>query len=254
MRFLFCEFRRIFFSSYFFTGVIGVAAAQFLSIYKVVGINTSVYTTYICAVYFIPYLMSFMFCALPYAQSFCEDIEHSYIRQIIMRKELRSYTALRVILIYLSAVVTMVLVTLIFVALIRLKVPWIRVDDAIGRDILAQIFINSGNYILYFFVHSIYSGILAAFLVLLAVYASLFWKNKLWILSMPFMVYCLLTYYLRRVFENIPQLDISVMFNPAYNVWNNALISIVWPIGISIILTVIIGRRIYLKLGRMCNG
>lgn len=254
MRYLSIEFRRVFLSFRFLLGIIGVAFSQFMSIYKVADMQTSVYTTFMCAIYFIPYIMSLLFCAMPSAQSFCEDLDHNYLHQILLRKSLKTYVVLRITMIYLSAIITMVAGTFIFIMIVHIKLPWVDVADHFSNDILAGIFFKKNSYVFYFIVHSFFSGILAAFLALLAAYASLFWPNKLFVLSMPVISYCFLIYYLRNIFKNIPQLDIGVMFNPAYNVWNKEVLSIMWPIEIGAALFIILGICIYKKLGRICNG
>ena len=79
------EYRRTFLSHNFYVGILGVAFSYFYSIYKVSGISNSIYNTYTVAVYFIPFVLSLTFCALPYAQSLCEDMENKYIQQIMLR-------------------------------------------------------------------------------------------------------------------------------------------------------------------------
>lgn len=147
MRCLLIEFRRAFFSPRFLSGIIGVAFSQFMSIYKVADKQESVYMTFMCALYFIPYIMSMMFCALPYAQSFCEDMDYNYLQQILLRKNLKIYVILRITMIYLSAIMTMVAGTLIFIMLIHIKLPWASVTDHFSNDILAEIFFEKNNYI-----------------------------------------------------------------------------------------------------------
>lgn len=254
MRYLLTELRRTFCSFRFLVGVMGVVFSQFFSIYKVSGMQTSVYMTFICALYFIPYIMSLIFCAMPYAQSLCEDMEYGYLQQILLRKDLKAYTALRIVTIYLSAAAAMAAGTFIFVMLVHIRLPWVSVTDHFGNDLLAEIFFKRNLYIVYFIVHAFFSGILAGFLALLAAYASLFWRSKLFVLSMPFMTYCFLIYYLRHIFKNIPQLDIGVMFNPAYNVWNNKTLSIIWPVVMGAALLVILGVCTYKRLRRVYYG
>ncbi len=248
MKYLLVEFRRTFFSYKFLIGITGVAFSHFFSIYKIVGIDTSVYATYVRAVYFIPFTICLIFCAVPHAQSFCEDIEYGYIRQIALRTSLKYYTASRVALIYLSSIITMILGTLVFVVIVHMKVPWLSKDDYINHDILAEFFLNTNHYILYF--KSFFWGLLSALLSILAAYVSLFWINRLLVLSLPFIIYCALIYYMRTLFKNIPQMDIALIFNPSYNVWNNKIISLIWPIWLTATVMIILIICMYQKLRR----
>lgn len=248
MGYLTCEFRRAFLSYKFLIGIIGVAFAQILSIYKIAGINTSVYATYVSAVYFIPYSLSFIFCTVPYAQSFCEDIEHGYIRQIALRKDLKFYIKTRVVFICLSSIVTMILGTLIFISIVHMKVPWLSKDDHLNQDFLAVICLKTDHYILYFILRAFFWGLLAGILAVLSAYLSLFWLNKLFVISIPFFVLYALIYFMRTLFKNIPQMDVALIFNPSYNAWGNKIISFIWPIGLTVLVMFTIKVCIYRKL------
>ena len=240
MRYLTSEFRRSFLSYKFLIGITGVAFAQVLSIYKIAGINTSVYATYERAVYFIPYSLSFIFCTVPYAQSFCEDIEHGYIRQITLRKDLKFYVKARIGFICLSSIITMIFGTLLFISIAHIKVPWLSEVDHLDQDILAVICLKTGHYILYFMLRAFFWGLLAGLLAVLSAYFSLFWLNKLFVISIPFIMLYALIYFMRTIFKNIPQMDIALIFNPSYNAWGNKTISFIWPIGLTVLMMSII--------------
>lgn len=253
MKYLTSEFRRSFFSYKFLIGVIGVAFAQAFSIYKIAGINTSVYATYVRAVYFIPYSLSFVFCTVPYAQSFCEDIEHGYIRQIVLRTNLKFYTKSRIAFICISSMVTMIIGTLFFVLIVHLKVPWTGQGESLGQDILAVIFFKAGHYLLYFILRAFFWGLLASLLAVLSASLSLFWLNKLFVISLPFILLYAMIYFMQVLFKNIPQMDIALIFNPSYDVWGNRVISFIWPIGLTVLAMSLIRIGIYQKLYREDN-
>lgn len=233
MKYISMEFRRSLFSLNFWVGILGVSLAHFISIHKVVENVISVYNTYQCAVYFTPYIISLIFCVLPFGLSFCEDMENNFIQQIVLRKNLKMYVFSKVIIIYITSCLAMVLGTILFVFIINIKAPWICEIDKLDNDLLAKMFILKGYPMIYFVIKAFYSGIISSVISLVAAVLSLFWQNRMFVLSIPFIVYCILLYYVKDVFK----LDIRELFNPVYGK-NNMIISFLLSIGITILLGV----------------
>ncbi len=250
MRYLFIEYRRAFFSYKFIIGVIGVTITHFLSIFKIAGINSSVYNTYITARYFIPFIVSMTFCTMCYAQSLCEDQEHFFLRQLNMRKSLRIYTISKIIVISMTAILAMVLGTMIFVLIVHVKVPWVLQGEILNTDILANFFQRTQFFPLYFVTDSLYTGMLAAMISVLAAYISLFWKNKLFVLSIPFMSFFLWNYFIKNLWNEISFLDFGLIFNPSLNLNNNEGVDLVKPIVIYFVVMGVLGLCVYRKLRR----
>lgn len=219
-------------------GSIGIVLVMFFSIYKMVKI-TSVYQAYTDAVYFIPFMMAMTFCAIPFGGATSEDVEYKFFYMLLLRGSIRKYVASKVIVTYISAIVTMVIGVFGFVILVHFSVPWqesIAVEDG-----LLNILGGTTRGMLYFGIHSFFMGLLAADLVMVSVVLSLFWPNKLLQMSMPFMLYYVLIYYCGKLFPGTPGLNIQFMFNLSYNTWNNQKISFVLPIIISIAIAIVMG-------------
>ena len=244
MKYISMEFRRSLFSLNFWVGILGVSLAHFISIHKVVENVISVYNTYQCAVYFTPYIISLIFCVLPFGLSFCEDMENNFIQQIVLGKNLKMYVFSKVIIIYITSCLAMVLGTILFVFIINIKAPWICEIDKLDNDLLAKMFILKGYPMIYFVIKAFYSGIISSVISLVAAVLSLFWQTRMFVLSIPFIVYCILLYYVKDVFK----LDIRELFNPVYGK-NNMIISFLLSIGI----TILLGGYVYLKLWRQYN-
>ena len=187
MKFFKIECRRAFFSKYFLAGIVGVTFSYLYSIYKISGISISAYSTYEIAIYFIPFVLSLTFSLLPHAQSLCEDMENQYIKLLIVRVGIKKYIMTRMITIALSAVLTMILGTIIFILIVRMNVPWIEAGEGMETDFFLQIF--QGRYFLYFVVRAFFNGLLAACMAVGAAYASLYWCSRFFVLSLPFLLY-----------------------------------------------------------------
>lgn len=249
MRMLVNEIRRSFFCLKFPVGILGVTFAYLLSVYKIYGISFSVYSSYRIAIGFIPFVISLTFCVMSSALSFCEDLEYNYIWQILIRGGLKKYVFFRVCTICLTAITVMMLGTLLFVITARMQVPWLSVEDIIEEDLMAALLTR--HYLFYYIVRSFYTGMLAACIAAFSACTSLYWRSRFFVLTIPFLVYCMAVYCVNVVFADIPKADIGQVFDPTLNAWENGALSLTVPIGLGILFTVIIGNVIYKKLRGM---
>ena len=60
--------------------ILGVAAALFFSVGNVQDFEGSVIQTFLFATYNVGFLLSFVFCALPYGTAYCEELENHFRR------------------------------------------------------------------------------------------------------------------------------------------------------------------------------
>lgn len=224
---------------------IGIMFVMFFSIYKMAKI-TSVYQAYTDAIYFIPFMMAMTFCAIPFGGAISEDVEYKYFYMLLLRGSIREYVVSKVIVTYISAIVTMIIGVFCFVIFVHISVPW--QETIIVEDGLLNVLGGTTHGMLYFGIHSFFMGLLAANLVMVSATLSLFWPNKLLQMSMPFMLYYVLIYYCGKLFPDIPGLNIQFMFNPSYNTWNNQKMSFVLPIIISIAIAIVMGMCINKQL------
>lgn len=197
------DLKRAILSWNFLISCVGVAGTMFFSIYHMTTV-TSVYRAYADASYFIPYIIAMTFCALVYAGSFVEDYENRYIYLLILRGNIKRYVISKICSICLVAVLTMVIGTLCFALVIHIKVPWTIDVDLVYDDALLVTLGKYKDSVLYFIIHSVYMGNLAAILSVVAAYISLFWKNKIVVLSLPFIIYYLSVYCTTRIFPESP--------------------------------------------------
>lgn len=86
-------------------------------------VNFNVMDTYIYAVEMSGKMIAYAFCASAFAAVFCEDLENKYLRYSIGRGNLKKYVLSKVIVIYVSSIITMILGTLLFIMYLRLQLP-----------------------------------------------------------------------------------------------------------------------------------
>lgn len=252
MRYTFVEARRAFLSWRFILAVSGVVFAHFYSIYKMAGINGSVYKTYEAATYFTPYLVSITLCALPYAQGFCEDFKQKFINQVLVRCGLKRYVFIKCFFIFISSMAVMILGTAIFILLVRCSVPWAQPDDIRRMDKLGSML--QGHYMLYYIVRSFFTSMLAAGLALLSSYLSLYWQSSFLIMSTPFLFLYMTIFASGFLFPDTPQANIAIFFNPAFDVWNNLTASLLYPLIVTGISVSFLVTLIYIKVRKILWG
>lgn len=59
-------------------------------------------------------MIAYVFCAFPFATVFCEDLDNKYIRYELIGSNLKRYVVTKIAFIYLTAILVMVLGTILF--------------------------------------------------------------------------------------------------------------------------------------------
>lgn len=184
-----------------YLAVLGVAATLWFSLennaFQEGMINGNVLDTYIVSTNMSGVMIAYSFCAFSYAAVFCEDLENKYARYSIIRGNTRRYVVSKSAVIYGASIITMVLGTLLFVACIRLQLPWIseNADMGVLQAGMYSIFLEREHYWIYVFLYALQLGMLAGVLSLAAAFLSMFVSNKMMILITPILIYQVLLEY-----------------------------------------------------------
>lgn len=210
------EFYRVFGNRYWYTCVLTVWGLFVLSTY--IGDdrqNLTALESLDNSLYGMTGLLCLMICSFSYAGSLSEDIENRYLIAECMRGNVRNFTRARALLIFLSALLTMITGTVCY----ALFVAW-RSGGWYSQNSSSYLLLKEmgGWYtgilekypIIYFVIAGCLYGLLAGLLALLSALFSLFVSNKLLTASVPFLSMYLL-------------LNLSVvsdLWNGWLNVWN----------------------------------
>lgn len=141
--------------------------------------------------------LAYAFCAFSYATVFCEDLEYKYARYSINRGNTWKYVVSKAVVVYGASVITMVLGSLLFVASIRLKIPWTSegLQDAFFMEGMYGSLIVGKHYWPYVFLSALQMGMFAGTLSLAASFLSMFVSNKMLILITPILIQQILLEY-----------------------------------------------------------
>ncbi len=186
------EARRLLKGCGLYAAIPGVTASMFFSLEKFGLINGNVLYTFFHAANMSGMRMVFIFCALPYAASFCDDLEYGYVRFQAVRGSLKHYVAAKAGVIYLSSIATLLPGSLIFVLLCRTLGPWTLPDTASGGIIAFEGLIESGHYIWYCMLCSLQLGLLAGIFSVMSALFSLYITNKAMVFVLPVLIHQIL--------------------------------------------------------------
>ena len=194
------DIRRLIKNYPIYLGIVGVAISMWFSLedsaFTEGMVNGNALDTYDLAVGMSGIMIAYVFCAFSYATVFCEDLEYKYARYSINRGNTWKYVVSKAVVVYGSSVITMVLGSLLFVASIRLKIPWTSegLQDIFMEGMYGSL-IAGEHYWSYVFLCALQTGMLAGTLSLAASFLSMFVSNKMLILITPILIQQILLEY-----------------------------------------------------------
>lgn len=198
-----------------------------------------------------------IFCALPFAASFCSDWNNQYFRLACIRSNVRCYSISKVIVCSLSAASSAILGECIYVAVLALKFPLYDADIEKGfSSIPFEDLVYNGHYIVVYILLRIL--IWAAFFAFFSVFAFLVstWiPNVFVVLSTPVLAYYLVTnvdstlLYLTNSSNWYKFMSFSFLFDANLNV-GTILTSLLYPLLLCILLCILSGFLVNRNLKR----
>lgn len=150
--------------------------------------NNSVLLTFVSSTMLSGSLITYIFCAFPFAQVFCEDIENKYLHYELIRGGLKRYVFVKTIIIFFSSIAVMVIGSLLFILLLRTQGP--MVDEKMGVDsfLLGGAYsdlLEREHYIWYCIIYAFQLGMLAGVLSVMSAFLSLYISNRVMVLVLP---------------------------------------------------------------------
>lgn len=244
------DLRRLMKSYRWLTGVVGVTVALFFSLESVLfekGFESgNVLSTYMYATIMTGSLITYSFCAFPFAGVYPEEREHKYIRYSVIRGNLKAYVLSKTAVIYLSSLGVMILGTFLFLFLCRMRVPWTDWNiDQYGVE-LAGCYgsvLEQGHVILYCGLYALNMGLVAGALSNMAALCSVFISNTVLVLIFPVLAFRVL------VSVNIGGYNIYAFY--AYvKIFTNDGINLLFLTAISVLVSALSSVGCYLRLKR----
>lgn len=196
----FCtDFRRLGKSYRWLFGIVGVAVALFFSLESTLFekglVNGNVLSTYIYSTVMTGSLITYSFCAFPFAGVYPEEREHKYIRYGVIRGNLKAYVLSKTAVIYISSVGVMILGTFLFLFLCRIQVPWTDWNRDQYGMVLSGCYgsvMEQGHVLLYCGLYALNMGLVAGALSNMAALCSVFISNTVLTFIFPVLAFRIL--------------------------------------------------------------
>lgn len=246
MNYLKMDLKRVIKGYRIYFSVLGVMAALFYALeYR--GLRPSVMESFFSAVTLSGITLTYMFCSLPYAFCFCEDLEHNYIRYEVIRGNLLRYVAAKAGVVYLSSVMSLLLGSWLFLFICRIKLPWViegRTDLGVLLAGTYSSWLVQEHYFIYCTLYALQLGLLAGMLSVISSFLSLFISNKVMVIAAPVCIYQIWIEFSNNQFY-------STFSYHAYNkLFEKDWQCFLFVFALSIVPVFLLGIGIYIKLKR----
>ncbi|MDE7322426.1 MAG: hypothetical protein K2N73_06775 [Lachnospiraceae bacterium] len=216
-----------------------------------IALDTDVLYVFSIVMYGMPAMMVLVCGAIAFADSFCEDIEHKYIMQQVIRGDIERYVSARILSIFFVTMYSVTLAIFLFVCILHFKLAWVDVSGLQYNHIIhsgrLRFFLIHKWYSMYYFLYGIQYSVLAGILSLWAAYCSMYISNRMLVLSAPMIIYYFMDYILSGISSGM--LNLSMIFSPSNNIFLNDFLSVLLVIIIAAINLFLI-RKLLIKILR----
>lgn len=223
-----------------------------LAMLEGIDLNTDVLYVFSLTMYGAPALMILVCAALAFAGSFCEDMEHKYVMQQMIRGNVGAYVSARVCSVFLSAMLGTVAGILLFVNILHLRLPWTdalsQQYDHLLRSGGLKLFLRSRRFELYFLCYAVQYGLLTGILSLWASYLSMYISNQMLVLATPMVLYYVVDYLLNGLFHGM--VNLGLIFSASNNLFSQDYFAVLFAAALGIGNVVLLGLLMARKLRR----
>ena len=239
---LYADLYRAFLSKRFAFSVLLVIGALLAASFEGIALNTEVLYVFSLVMYGMPAMLVMIGGASAYADSIFSDIEHRYIRGILVRTGVKQYVFSKMNSIFLAGMLNVGLGIFLYALFLRLKLPWVQAESGQYQHLLLsgglRFFLDRAWFTAYFLLWGLQYGALSGILAVLSAGLSLFTRNRLLVLATPFLGYYFIDLFLSELSQN--RYSLALIFAPSNNVLGSGLLAffVVFPISAAVLLCV----------------
>lgn len=247
---------RLLSSRQFVFGIAGIAVLYIVGAYQAI-IVSNVYMAYFYNGWFSTATLAYAFCAISFSSCFVEDSEHNFWMQEIQRGCVKKYAWSKVIVCFLSGILTMVAGILLFVLIMHTWMPWVPEESFLQNQRIMDTFgflLYPQTILLYFLCSAIKSGMLGGIFALLSAYISLYEKNRLFTICAPVVGYYFIENLLIANLKLPTYFDLLVIYGQGYTLFENKVWDIIYAAFVGLLVMLILGVMIKKKIRREICG
>ncbi len=234
----------------FILSVLLTTGVLLLATQEGIALDTDVLYVFSLVMYGLPAMIILVCGATAFADSLCEDLEHKYVLQQVIRGDVEKYVTARVLSIFCITIISTALGIFLFSSILQIFLPWVD-TSGLQYDYLIhagglRFFLMNGRFPLYFFCCGIQYGVLVGILALWAACLSMYIANRMLVLSAPMIIYYFTDYALAEVSSE--RLSLAVIFSPSNNLFSDDFLSAAMVIGIAVINLCLTGTMMVIRL------
>lgn len=235
--------------------VLLTVAVLFFAVFEGIDLHAGVLYVFSLVMYGMPAMMIFVCAAIAFADSFCEDMEHKYVMQQVIRGNAGAYVLARMLTVFLAAMFSAAAGIFLFANILHFRLAWVeeagmeQYNNLLGMGTLKG-FLENRRFELYFICYGLQYGFLAGILSLWASWLSLYISNRMLVLAAPMILYYFADYLLAGLFPGV--LNLGLIFSPSSNLLSDGLSAVVLVAAVTIahfgLLWLLMSRRIRGKI------
>lgn len=215
-----------------------------------IALDADVLYVFSIVMYGMPAMMILVCGAIVFADSLCEDMEHKYALQQVIRGDLKTYVTARLLSIFCATILSTALGVFLFAGMLHIRLPWadragLQYDHIIHAGGL-RIFLTHGMYPAYYFCYGLQYGALVGIMAVWAACLSIYVPNRMLVLSAPMILYYFMDYALAELSSGA--LSMGLIFSPSNNLFLNDLLSVLLVIGIAFVNLCLAGKMMLMSL------
>jgi hypothetical protein len=254
------DFQRAFISPTFFVSVLSITLLQFFIIYSTQEkVSSTLYIYYFVDANHTIGNLELVLGVIPYALSFCFDWKNYFIRPLVIRGTLKGYAISKFIMCVLSSTIALILGNVIFILLIRTKVPFVPTDviyiteyiESITSGAFAVI-AQQGHYFSYILMNLISTSLLGGLLSGIALFISTKLTNVFITVFSPLIFYYFLVNISAR-FNLLEYFDIENIYSPFFNL-GGITITFIYQLIFFVIVNIIVCMLFVKSIYRRVNN
>lgn len=130
--------------------------------------------------------------AIPFAMSFCEDWNSQFIKSLIVRGKIATYSISKVITCIVSSIATIFLGKGLLLIFLSFKLPIVSEQSANYRSFIDDTFgflLVNENYIMYFLIQIFFTAIICSIFALIGLIITTYLPNKFLAITAPMIIY-----------------------------------------------------------------
>lgn len=223
--------------------VIMVIVILFSASFEGISFDEDILYMFSIVMYGMPAMIILIAGTFAHGDSICNDIEHKYISNMVLKSGLNEYVVTKILSIFITALISIVLGILCYVVILHIFMTWTQPNgnqyEFLMQSGSFRYFLGKKMFLSYFFLYGIQYGLLAGNLAVFSSYLSLYVNNKMLVMATPFLGYYFIDFILADLFQE--QITLATVFSASNNLLKNDLKSFLLAVIISVLFLVTVG-------------